>query len=105
MGRETDIQRNVIRRLIRHEKVGWCNRNNTGKALINGRMVEFGLGKGSADIIGQLKDGRFLAVEVKTETGLVTKEQLLFINRVIRHNGVAFIARHPDDVNRALDGL
>lgn len=102
MGRETDIQRNIMRRLIRHEKVAWIYRNNTGKALINGRMVEFGLGKGSSDIIGQLRDGRFLAIEVKTEKGKTTKEQLLFIERVKMWGGVAFIARHPDDVDKEL---
>ena len=57
--------------------------------------------KGVSDIIGIWK-GRFLAIEVKTQTGRVSEYQQRFIDRVIEEGGIAFVARSVDDV---IDGL
>lgn len=100
---ETDVQRNVLRRAIRHDAIAWICRNNVGAYKKQGIWVKYGLGKGSSDLIGQLKDGRFLAMEVKTETGTPSKEQILFINRVIMWGGVAGIVRCPDDVDNLIE--
>jgi len=80
-------------------------RNNTGVLKdSNGRPIKFGLCKGSADLIGVAKDGRFLAVECKTSTGRVRPEQLTFIAAVKRAGGRAGIARSVEDALKiALD--
>lgn len=72
--------------------------------LANARMFLSGLCKGGSDIIGIDPIGRFLAVEVKTETGRPTKEQLNFINAVKAAGGIAGIARSPREALELLRG-
>ena len=80
-------------------------RNNTGALQDKtGRLVRYGLCKGSSDLIGICPDGRFLAVEVKTSTGQVSREQVLFIDAVIAKGGRAGVARSVDDALRILEG-
>lgn len=85
-------------------------RNNTGAIKDQtGRLVRFGLCKGSSDLIGfktvtitpemvGKQVAIFTAIEVKTPTGKPTPEQLHFVNRVKEHGGIAGIARSVDDV-------
>ena len=71
--------------------------------LANARMIQAGLCTGGADVIGVHKpSGRFLAIEVKTATGRVSKEQENFIRAINKSNGIAGIARSVQD---ALDLL
>jgi hypothetical protein len=84
-------------------------RNNTGAIKdAEGRLVRFGLCKGSSDLIGFRPTvitpdmvgqtvAVFTAIEVKTPTGKPTPEQLHFINRVKQHGGIAGIARSVED--------
>lgn len=71
--------------------------------LANAQLMTFGLCVGSSDIVGIHKPtGRFVAVEVKTEKGKPTKEQINFIEQVRAANGIAGIAR---SVKEALELL
>ena len=80
-------------------------RNNTGVLKDKtGRPVKFGLCKGGSDIIGICPDGKFLAVECKTEKGRATDHQLRFIEIVRQMGGRAGIARRADDAVRILNG-
>jgi hypothetical protein len=92
-------------------------RNNTGAIKDeNGRLVRFGLCKGSSDLIG-LKPtvitpemvGKtvaiFTAIEVKTPTGKATPEQIHFIDRVKALGGIAGIARSVEDVLAITDPI
>ena len=54
------------------------------------------------DVLGQLKDGRLLGVEVKAQAGRLRPEQALFLERIRCAGGVAFVARDLRDVLRAL---
>lgn len=63
----------------------------------SGALVRYGLCVGSSDIIGLSPDGRFLAVEVKTDTGRATEAQLRFIAAVQAAGGRAGIARSASD--------
>ena len=65
--------------------------------LSNARPLHAGLCIGSSDLIGFTDDGRFLAVEVKTERGRATEEQRRFIVVVRQFGGYAGIARSVDD--------
>jgi len=70
-------------------------RNNTGALPDkNGRIIKFGLCKGSSDIIGIAPNGVFLAIECKNAVGRATPEQKRFIAAVIAAGGRAGIARN-----------
>lgn len=99
---EKDVQKAVLATLKLHPQVAWVERMNTGcvsHVRSNGSkgFTRFGF-VGLSDIIGQLKNGKFLAVEVKRLSGTATRAQLDFIQIVNNHNGVAFIARSVNDV-------
>ena len=94
----------VLKALRAHPAVSWAERQNTGSARIGGRFVRFGW-PGCADVLGQLRDGRFLAVEVKGPTGKLRPEQAVFLERVRAGGGVAFVARDCRDVLKVLGPL
>ena len=91
----------VVQALRHHPLVAWCERQNSGVARIGGRFVRFGW-PGCSDVLGQLKDGRLLAVECKAPKGRATDEQAQFLSLVRRFGGVAFLARDCRDVLREL---
>ena len=53
---------------------------------------------GCHDVLGQLKDGRFLGCEVKSATGRLRPEQAVFLERIRGAGGVGFVARDCRDV-------
>lgn len=101
---EADSLREVMQALKTHNLVAWCERQNTGAAKVGGRFIKFGW-KGCSDILGQLKDGRLLAVECKRlKGGKLTDEQIFFLERVRQHGGVSFVATSLHDVLENLGG-
>ena len=75
--------------------------------------VRYGLCKGSADLIGLTEVtirpehvgqtlGVFTAIEVKTDTGRVSPEQVQFLDLVTRRHGIAFVARDADEAAEIL---
>jgi len=89
-------------------------RNNTGTLRDqHGRPVQFGLCKGSADLIGwrtvtvtpemvgqQL--AVFLSIEVKTPTGRLRPEQRQWLDAVQAAGGIAGVARSVSDAEALL---
>ncbi len=67
----------VLKALRAHPAVAWCERMRSGAARIGARFVRFGW-PGCPDVLGQLKDGRLLGVEVKGPTGRLRPEQSVF---------------------------
>ncbi len=72
-------------------------KNATGVARFGKRTVAFGL-KGSADIIGLLPGGRFLAIEVKTGNAKQNKDQKNFQIMIEKMGGLYILARSTTDV-------
>lgn len=80
----------------------------------DGRPIKAGLGaNGASDLIGFKTVtitpdmvGRdvaiFCAIEVKTETGQVKKEQHMFIEAVQKNGGIAGVARNLEDAKKLL---
>lgn len=101
--REAPILAAVLEYLERHPKVAWVKRMNTGVASLKGFRVRFGF-VGCSDILGQLKDGRFLAVETKAPAGRLSVDQSQFLDLVKRYRGVAGVARSIDDAEKLLAG-
>jgi hypothetical protein len=79
-------------------------RNNVGVTTTDkGHRIRYGLGTGSADLIGILPpDGRFFAVEVKTENTPLAAHQKQWIEAIRKHGGRAVVARSVEDVTRAI---
>ena len=98
---ESGALREVLQALSAHSAVAWCERMNSGAVKIGSRFIRFGW-KGCPDVIGQLKDGRLLGVEVKSAKGKLRPEQTLFLDRIRCAGGVAFMARDCRDVMREL---
>lgn len=101
--KESDIQKAILDYLKIRKIVAW--RNNSGTAQVKMGQREYWMRlapKGTSDIIGYLPDGRFLAIEVKTKTGVPTPEQREFINNVRIAGGLAFVATSIDDVQTYL---
>ena len=91
----------VLKALRTHPAVAWAERMNTGAARVGSRFIRFGW-PGCPDVLGQLKDGRLLGVEVKAQAGRLRPEQALFLERIRCAGGVAFVARDCRDVLRTL---
>ena len=89
-------------------------RNNTGVLRdANGRPVQFGLCKGSADLIGWTtrtitadmvgqQVAVFTSIEVKTTTGRLRPEQKLWLTAVQAASGIAGVARSVADAEALL---
>lgn len=97
----------VLAYLKRHPRVAWAHRFNSGAGKIarNGGVSQFmrwGF-PGCPDVLGQLTDGRTLAVECKRPSIKdASPEQQEFLALVERNGGVAVLARSIDDVEAAL---
>ena len=94
----------VLQALRTHPAVAWCERMNSGAARMGARFVRFGW-PGCPDLLGQLKDGRLLGVEVKGPAGKLRPAQVVFLERIRAAGGVAFLARDCRDVRRELQAL
>ena len=91
----------VLKALKAHPAVSWCERMNSGAARVDGRFIRFGF-TGCPDVLGMLRDGRLLGVEVKAPKGKLRPEQAVFLERIRDGGGVAFVARDCRDVLREL---
>lgn len=89
-------------------------RNNTG-ALVDqqGRFMRFGLCKGSSDLVGLRsleitpemvgqRVAQFVALEVKTASGVVSPEQRAFLRLVQELGGVAAVCRSVEEAEQLL---
>lgn len=98
---EHSIQ-NAIR--LRLSELGYCVfRANVGRFQTkDGRWFDTGLPRGFSDLFA-VKDGRIYFLEVKTETGRPSEEQLRFL-AVMRdkYGCAAEIVRSVDDAVRAV---
>ena len=89
---EADSLREVMQASKTHSLVAWCERQNTGDAKVGGRFIKFGW-RGCSDLLGQLKDGRLLALECKhSKGGKLSTKQAPFIAMVPQFGGCAFVA-------------
>ena len=57
---------------------------------------------GISDILAVDRMGRVIAIEVKSAKGRVSPDQKAFLERINQTNGIGFVARSVDDVEREL---
>lgn len=94
---ESAILSDVLALLRNHPRVAWVERLNSGAVKRGGRFVRFSW-IGAPDVIGQMTDGRLLAVECKAPDGRLRTEQAAFLSKVSAAGGVALIARSAGDL-------
>jgi len=87
---------------------GWTGssvkRNPDGSITIsNPRPFETGLPNGFSDLFGILPGGRAIFIEVKTEKGKPSKEQVNFLGHMSDIGGLAGIARSFEDVLKIIN--
>ena len=90
----------ILRYLERRGFFAWNNPSGA-VCIAPDRWLHFGK-KGSADIIGCLPGGRFLAVEVKAQDGRLAPEQSAFLETIRGLGGVAVIVRSFRAMSRTL---
>ena len=100
---EKEIQSSIMLMLSRHPKIAWAYVTSTGtfKGYSGGRPISIGI-PGLPDICGQLKDGRFLGIEVKKPGKTPTEKQIEFIKLITKNKGLSFWC---DSVDGAMDTL
>jgi len=99
---ERDVLAAILALLRRHPQVAWATRMNVGMAEhVNPdgstRRVRFAFA-GCPDIVGMLKGGRSLLIEVKSDSGRLTEDQQAFLDMARKRGAAAFVARSVDDV-------
>lgn len=93
---ESVIQKEILGALLNDGYFVWRNNTvgifdpTTKRRRYNNA---FGSKNGVPDILGLLPDGRFLAIEVKSEKGKLSPAQEEFIAEVNKRGGHAFMAR------------
>jgi hypothetical protein len=80
----------------------YCWRNNTGMVHMenkDGSIRQWRAGiKGSSDILGVSKDGRFIAIECKRVGKKATEIQQYFLDEIEKRGGVAIVATSLDHI-------
>ena len=104
---ESDILRAIMSLLRHHPKVASYWRQNSGTFAERNRdgstrYIRANTAKGMSDIMGVLKDGRTLAIEVKSRTGRMRPGQEEFLATIRQAGGVAGVCRSVDDAQRLL---
>lgn len=95
-----DSQKDILNFILKHPKVhdAWI----TTQGRLKGK---YRIGKtGLPDIIGYLKDGRFLAIEKKQKGENISDGQSQFLKDLLANNGVGGIAITIEDAREILGG-
>lgn len=104
--KEIEIQdaiRLELGNVTKYPLVVW--RNNVGQMIdANGRRVVYGLGKGSADLVGIWTHangvGQYVEIEIKTPIGKQSPEQAQRQQLVEKRGGVYVVLRSVEDARR-----
>jgi hypothetical protein len=104
---ESQILKAIMALLKRHPKVAQCWRQNSGTFQERNRdgsvrYIRANTAKGMSDIMGVLKDGRTLAIEVKSATGRMRPGQEEFLATIRQAGGVAGVCRSVEDAQALL---
>jgi hypothetical protein len=97
---ENKIKSQVLKYLKLRQIKAWSNPSGAVR-IRPGKFMSFGL-KGSADILGCLPDGRFLAVEVKAARGVLSPEQRDFLTDIKTLGGMAVLVRSWKELDQTL---
>jgi hypothetical protein len=107
---EAEILKAIMSLLKRHPRVAQCWRQNSGTFQERNRdgstrYIRANTARGMSDIMGILKDGRTLAIEVKSRTGRMRPGQEEFLQTIRSAGGVAGVCRSVEDAQRLLEDV
>lgn len=100
MNKETILSRNVRLAL---NKTGRCRMLDNEVGMDQLTATRYGLGVGSPDLVGVLRNGKCFCLEVKTDRGTATKEQLAWLQAARKWNCFACIVRSIPEALAALE--
>lgn len=93
---ERELQNQILEFLTKHPKVGFITKYNNLQASKMARRSKY-QPSGIPDLIGCMKNGIALYIEVKLPKGRVSSSQQTFLKARVKDHCVAFIARSIDD--------
>jgi hypothetical protein len=99
---EAAVLEAVLQLLAVHPLCCWAARMNSGAGKITyasgatSQFMRWGF-PGCPDVIGQLRGGRVLLMEIKSATGRVRPEQQAFLEKAIAAGACGGIVRNVDD--------
>lgn len=108
--RETPIQTSILENLQWRGVFAWRNQKGVIPIRQGGKIVAVRKSKeedntnGMPDIIAII-GGRFIGIEVKTETGTQSKDQIEWQRRCGKAGGIYIVARSWEDVVRAFKAI
>ena len=94
--RESDIKR-MIKMHLEGKGCLVIDYRSVGIMKPNGSYIPMSK-RGVSDLLGLTREGKFFAIEVKTEAGRLSQEQKRFIEVVKSHGCKAFVAKSVEDV-------
>jgi 5-methylcytosine-specific restriction endonuclease McrA len=103
--KERDVLRTILSYLKTHRIFHW--RSSTGMLSKGNRFVHFGA-KGSPDIIAVIPVrgvGAFVGLEVKSEGGQQSEDQIEFQDNLERSKGFYFVVHSLEEAEKAIIGL
>lgn len=101
---EQGVLNAVLKYLSLHPKVAWAKHINSGGFKDKrGQFVRFGF-VGCPDVIGQMKNGSWLAIEVKAPEGRLTDDQEFWLAKIRANGGFTGVARSIEDALAIVEG-
>jgi len=95
---EKELQKMVLNYLLSHPIVVTAWRNDTDKTITRKYAKGSHRPKGLPDICGMLTKGRFFCIELKVSRNKPTIEQIAFLEKIKKANGLALVAYSLEEV-------
>ena len=86
--KESDIQSQIMIALGNHPEVAWVYVTSAGSFRVRGGYMTVGV-KGMPDILGQMRNGKMLGVEVKKPKQTPSPEQYEFLEMMTKNGAIA----------------
>jgi hypothetical protein len=102
--KESELLSYAITRLKQSGLVFWRVPNGPVMHSINGRMIrKCSPIKGFPDLAGLFQSGRFFAIELKSETGRLSPEQVDWIKKLNISGAMAIVLRTKPEIDSFID--
>jgi len=86
--KESEIQSAIMCALGEHPDIAWVYVTSAGSFRVRGGYMTVGV-KGMPDILGQMRNGKMLGIEVKKPKEKPKPEQYEFIDLINKNGGIA----------------